>query len=104
MRVRRRGSGGQGRFAGGDGVERDLEMLEDATVSLITERRESRPWGMAGGDEGAPGENWLLPGGDESRAEPLPDKCTVHLRAGDVVRLLTFGGGGYGPASSRSPT
>jgi N-methylhydantoinase B/oxoprolinase/acetone carboxylase alpha subunit len=42
------------------------------------------------------GENWLLPGGDEARAERLPDKCTVHLRAGDVVRMLTPGGGGWG--------
>ncbi|MFP5317834.1 MAG: hydantoinase B/oxoprolinase family protein [Acidimicrobiia bacterium] len=101
MRVRRyrlrRGSGGAGRWAGGEGVERDLEMLEDATVSLITERRKSRPWGLQGGEPGAPGENWLLPGGDESRAERLPDKCTVRLRAGDVVRILTPGGGGYGP-------
>ncbi|MDP8938354.1 MAG: hydantoinase B/oxoprolinase family protein [Actinomycetota bacterium] len=100
MRVRRyrlrRGSGGAGRFVGGEGVERDVEMLEPATVSLITERRESRPWGAEGGEPGAPGENWLLPGGDESRAERLPDKCTVHLQAGDVVRMLTPGGGGWG--------
>jgi hypothetical protein len=40
------------------------------------------------------GENWLLPGGDEGRAERLPDKCTVELRAGDVVPMLTPGGGG----------
>jgi len=100
MRVRRyrlrRGSGGNGRFAGGEGVERELEMLEPATVSLITERRHSRPWGAEGGEPGAPGENWLLPQGDESRAERLPDKCTVHLQAGDVIRVLTPGGGGYG--------
>ena len=100
LRVRRyrlrRGSGGDGRWPGGDGIERDLEVLDDATVSLITERRTSRPWGLEGGGPGAPGENWLLPGGDESRAERLPDKCTVDLRAGDVVRILTPGGGGYG--------
>jgi len=92
----RRGSGGTGEFAGGDGIERDLLVLEDVTLSLITERRTSRPWGLAGGDPGAPGENWLLPGGDETRAERLPDKCTVELRSGDVVRLLTPGGGGWG--------
>ena len=73
-------------------------MLEDCTLSLITERRVSRPWGLAGGGAGAPGENWLLPGGDESRAERMADKCTVRLRAGDAVRILTPGGGGYGPA------
>ena len=95
----RRGSGGAGSSPGGEGIERDLLMLEDVTVSLITERRESRPWGLAGGEPGATGENWLLPGGDESRAERLLDKCTVNLRAGDVLRMLTPGGGGWGPAS-----
>src|SRR5581483_4926681 len=107
MRVRRyclrRDSGGAGAFSGGDGIERDLEMLEDATVSLITERRTSRPWGMAGGDPGAPGENWLLPAGDEGRAQRLPDKVTVHLRAGDVVRVLTPGGGGFGAERPAQP-
>jgi N-methylhydantoinase B/oxoprolinase/acetone carboxylase alpha subunit len=71
-------------------------MLEDVTVSLITERRDSQPWGLAGGGPGASGENWLLPGGDEDRAEPLPDKCTLRLAAGDVLRMLTPGGGGWG--------
>jgi N-methylhydantoinase B/oxoprolinase/acetone carboxylase alpha subunit len=100
MRVRRyrlrSGSGGAGEWPGGDGVERELELLEPATVSLITERRVSRPWGLGGGGPGASGENWLLPGGDERRAERLPDKCTIRLDAGDVVRLLTPGGGGWG--------
>ena len=108
MKVRRlalrRGSGGAGRFRGGDGIERDLEVLEDVTVSLITERRTSAPWGAAGGEPGAPGENWLLPGGDESRAERLPDKCTVRLRAGDVLRVRTPGGGGYGEVESGTAT
>jgi N-methylhydantoinase B/oxoprolinase/acetone carboxylase alpha subunit len=93
----RRGSGGAGEHAGGEGIERDLLMLEDVTVSLITERRASAPWGLAGGGPGAPGENWLLPGGDESRARPLPDKCTLRLGPGDVLRMLTPGGGGWGP-------
>ena len=92
----RQGSGGAGSAPGGEGIERDLLMLEDVTVSLITERRASRPWGLAGGEPGAPGENWLLPGGEEDRAERLPDKCTVRLRAGDVLRMLTPGGGGWG--------
>ncbi len=100
MRVRRyrlrRGSGGSGRWSGGEGIERDLEMLEDVTVSLITERRVSRPWGLAGGEPGAVGENWLLPGGDEARATRLSDKCTIRLAAGDVLRILTPGGGGWG--------
>jgi GrpB-like predicted nucleotidyltransferase (UPF0157 family) len=92
----RRGSGGAGLAAGGEGIERDLLMLEDVTVSLITERRVSQPWGLAGGQPGAVGENWLLPGGDESRATRLPDKCTIRLAAGDVLRMLTPGGGGWG--------
>jgi N-methylhydantoinase B/oxoprolinase/acetone carboxylase alpha subunit len=96
----RHGSGGAGAADGGDGIERDLLMLEDVTVSLITERRVSRPWGLAGGEPGAVGENWLLPGGDESRAERLPDKCTVRLASGDVLRMLTPGGGGWGAPRS----
>jgi N-methylhydantoinase B/oxoprolinase/acetone carboxylase alpha subunit len=92
----REGSGGPGRHPGGEGIERDLEVLEDVTVSLITERRASSPPGLAGGGPGAPGQNWLLPGGDEDRAERLADKCTVRLAAGDVLRMLTPGGGGWG--------
>ena len=100
IRVRRyalrRGSGGAGASPGGDGIARELELLEPATLSLVTERRVSRPWGLDGGRPGAAGENWLLPEGDEARARHLPDKCTVELAVGDVVRLLTPGGGGYG--------
>jgi N-methylhydantoinase B/oxoprolinase/acetone carboxylase alpha subunit/GrpB-like predicted nucleotidyltransferase (UPF0157 family) len=102
MRVRRyrlrTGSGGAGLFPGGEGIERDLQMLEDVTVSLITERRVSQPWGLWGGEPGAVGEDWLLPGGDESRAERLGDKCTIQMAAGDVLRMLTPGGGGWGRA------
>ena len=100
----RRGSGGAGFSPGGEGIERDLQLLEDCTVSLITERRVSRPPGLWGGEPGAAGENWLLPGGDESRAERLPDKCTIHLRSGDVVRMLTPGGAGWGPAAAAPST
>ena len=92
----RQGSGGAGLAPGGDGIERDLLMLEDVTVSLITERRVSQPWGLVGGEPGAVGENWLVPGGDETRAERLADKCTLRLKAGDVLRMLTPGGGGWG--------
>ncbi len=102
LRVRRyglrRGSGGSGAHRGGDGIERELEMLEDVTASLISERRHTAPWGLAGGEGGSVGENWLLPGGDESQACQLPDKVTVELRAGDVLRIRTPGGGAYGRA------
>ena len=97
----RRGSGGGGAAPGGEGIERDLQVLEPVTLSLITERRTSQPWGLAGGGPGATGENWLLPGGDEARAERLPDKCTVCLEPGYVVRMLTPGGGGWGLPPAR---
>ena len=75
----REGSGGRGRAAGGDGIERVIQVLEPGTLSLITERRGSRPWGLAGGEPGCGGENWLWPGGDESRRTPLLDKVTIAL-------------------------
>ena len=100
VRVRRyalrRGTGGLGAHRGGDGIERELEVLAEVTASLITERRQTPPWGLAGGTPGAVGENWLLPGGDASHATRLPDKVTVTLRPGDVLRIRTPGGGGYG--------
>ena len=95
----REGSGGAGRFRGGEGIERDLQVLEDCTISLITERRVSQPWGLQGGGPGAVGENWLLPGGFERLAKRLPDKCSFRLKAGDVVRMRTPGGGGWGPTA-----
>jgi N-methylhydantoinase B/oxoprolinase/acetone carboxylase alpha subunit len=92
----RQGSGGAGRAAGGEGIERVLQVLEPATVSLITERRKSRPWGLAGGEPGSVGENWVWPRGKESDRRPLLDKVTIELEAGDAVQILTPGGGGYG--------
>jgi N-methylhydantoinase B/oxoprolinase/acetone carboxylase alpha subunit len=92
----RQGSGGAGRAPGGEGIERVLQVLEPATLSLITERRKSRPWGLAGGEPGSVGENWVWPGGKESDRRPLLDKVTIELEAGDAVQILTPGGGGYG--------
>ncbi|HWH44623.1 MAG TPA: hydantoinase B/oxoprolinase family protein [Thermoleophilaceae bacterium] len=85
----RRGSGGAGRFRGGDGVVRELEALEPMELSLITERRRHAPRGAAGGGDGVPGRN--LVNGDE-----LPPKAVVSLRAGDRLRIETPGGGGHG--------
>lgn len=95
----RRGSVRAGFSPGGERIERDLLMLEDMTVSLMTERRVSQPWGLAGGEPGATRENWLLPQGDEPRARRLLDKCTIRMRAGGVLRMLTPGGGGWGSMS-----
>jgi len=96
----RRGTGGRGLAPGGDGIIRDLLMLEDCTVSLVTDRRVSQPWGLDGGEAGAVGENWLVPQGDERREERLPPNVTIHVAAGDVIRVLTPGGGGWGTPCS----
>jgi N-methylhydantoinase B len=85
----RRGSGGDGKHRGGDGVVRELEALADMSYSLITERRSHAPRGAAGGGDGAVGRNSL--NGDE-----LPAKATGSLRPGDRLRIETPGGGGYG--------
>ncbi len=75
-------AGGAGLAPGGEGIERVIQVLEPATLSLITERRRSRPYGLAGGEPGSTGENWLWPEGDESRRVPLADKLTIELAAG----------------------
>ncbi len=89
----RRGSGGSGRYPGGEGIEREIEFLADATVSLMGERRRLAPWGLAGGGPGGVGEDWLIRDGEEER---LDAKTTVEVTAGDRLRVLTPGGGGWG--------
>lgn len=91
----RRGSGGRGRYRGGDGIVRAVQTLVPAQVSLLTERRRLRPYGLAGGEPGQPGEN-LLQRGD--RVERLPGKGTFDLQPGDVLVIATPGGGGWGKA------
>jgi N-methylhydantoinase B len=88
----RRGSGGTGRFDGGDGVIREVEALADMDYSLITERRRHAPPGADGGGDGAPGRN-LLDG------EELDAKAGGTLRAGQRLRLETPGGGAHGAYS-----
>ena len=85
----RLGSGGDGVHAGGDGVVRELRVLEPCRLSLLTQRRTHRPAGAAGGQPGAPGRNLV----DD---EELPALASRDLDAGDVVRVVTPGGGGYG--------
>ncbi|HEX4009789.1 MAG TPA: hydantoinase B/oxoprolinase family protein [Solirubrobacteraceae bacterium] len=89
----RRGSGGAGRFRGGDGVVREIEALAPLHYSLITERRRHPPPGADGGEPGARGRN-LLDG------EELGPKATGELAAGQWLRIETPGGGGYGKPSS----
>ncbi len=91
----RSGSGGTGRHGGGHGMVRQIEFLAPLTLSLLTSRRNSRPWGLAAGGAGAAGENWLM--GQDGSSRRLPATCQVQVRAGDALRLLTPGGGGWGP-------
>jgi N-methylhydantoinase B len=89
----RRGSGGGGRFVGGDGVVRSYQFDSPATVTLMTERRRRRPWGLAGGGDAKAGRNVRVRDGEE---EVLPPKTTFEVRPGDVIRIETPGGGGFG--------
>lgn len=100
LRVRRAelrpGTGGAGRFSGGDGAVREVEVLADCVLTLQGERRERGPWGLAGGADGAPGRDTLVhPDGTE---EALPAKGTRAVAAGSRVRVETPGGGGWGLA------
>lgn len=97
MRVRRysirQGSGGNGRFRGGDGVVREVELLSDAQVTMLSDRRKTRPYGLDGGEPGAAGRTLLIsPAGERS----LAGKESTQARAGDRIRIETPGGGGYG--------
>lgn len=91
----RPGTGGAGTHAGGNGIRRDIELLADATVSLLTERRTTRPAGLAGGSGGATGENVLIRDGVERL---LPAKTTFNAEAGDIISIRSPGGGGWGVA------
>jgi N-methylhydantoinase B len=90
----RLGSGGSGRFAGGDGVIREYRALERCRLSLLTQRRALAPRGANGGGDGRPGRNLL-------NGRELPPFATIELEPGDVLRIETPGGGAYGVAGSR---
>ena len=94
----RRGSGGAGRHAGGDGLRRDLMLLADASVTLLSDRRLRGPAGAQGGASGAPGRNALLSDGREA---PLGGKDATEVKAGDVVSVRSPGGGGWGAPGAR---
>jgi N-methylhydantoinase B len=93
LRVRRyhlrEDSGGVGAQRGGDGAVREYEFLEPTTVTLLTERRSHRPWGLAGGGAGAAGEN-------RRGAALLPAKTSFRVKAGERITIATPGGGGWG--------
>ena len=92
----RTGSGGNGRFKGGDGLIREIEMLDSAQLTLLTERRRLSPYGLAGGEPGERGINMLI---QRNEKRILPSKGTFDLSRGDVVSISTPGGGGYGLVS-----
>ncbi len=97
IRVRRyalrRGSGGAGRYRGGDGLIREIEFLCPATVTVLSERRRSAPYGLRGGEPGRPGCNLLIRRGEERE---LPGQVALQVQAGDLLSLRTPGGGGWG--------
>jgi N-methylhydantoinase B len=93
----RRNSGGEGKHRGGDGIVRELELLSDAQVTLLADRREIQPWALAGGNAGATGQTRII---RDNTEEKLPGKCTRELSAGTRIRIESPGGGGWGRAES----
>lgn len=104
LRVRRyclrSGSGGAGHHPGGEGVVKEMEMLDETRITLIGDRRKQSPYGLAGGEPGRPGRNALLRKG---RIRELPGKCTLTGHAGDILIVETPGGGGWGSSQSLPP-
>ncbi len=107
VRVRRyslrRGSGGAGRWRGGDGIVREIEFLTDVQFAILSDRRKFPPYGLAGGAPGNRGQSMYVK--ENGQAQPLPGKCAVNARAGDRVVILSPGGGAWGskkkPARSK---
>lgn len=91
----RRDSGGEGKNRGGDGIVREIEFLDEVEVSILSQRRSMGPYGLAGGAAGQPGRNLLRRVGQPDWEE-LPAVATFSSKAGDVLRIETPGGGGWG--------
>jgi len=90
----RRATGGAGRHRGGDGIVREVELLAEARVTILSDRREGQPYGLNGGEPGAPGRNTILRRGQAP--EIVSGVCSFDLSPGDRVRIETPGGGGHG--------
>jgi N-methylhydantoinase B len=90
----RPGSGGDGKFCGGDGLVREIELLADAQVTLLADRRKFPPYGLMGGGPGMVGKATLI---TKAGARELPGKCSIRANKGDVIRIESPGGGGWGP-------
>jgi 5-oxoprolinase (ATP-hydrolysing) len=91
----RRGSGGAGRFCGGDGVVRKIRFRENMTASILSNRRRVAPFGLEGGDSALPGRNWVLRA--HGIREDFGATATAAMQTGDVFVIETPGGGGFGP-------
>ncbi len=94
-------TGGAGKFRGGCGVRKDIELRSDATLSLLGDRNKFQPYGLFGGQPGALGEMILNP--DTNHAEALHSKEVRRLKKGDVVSIRISGGGGLGNVAERDP-
>jgi N-methylhydantoinase B len=98
LRVRRYslrpGSGGGGKHRGGEGIIREIEVLTDCEVTLLADRRSRGPWGLAGGEAGAPGKTRVVR--TSGSIEEMPGKFSTRLRKGERVRIESPGGGGWG--------
>ena len=98
LRVRsyalREGSGGEGKFRGGDGIIRQIEVLTDCDVTLLADRRSRGPWGLAGGKDGAPGK--ALVTRLDGATQTMPGKFSIRLRKGERITIESPGGGGWG--------
>jgi 5-oxoprolinase (ATP-hydrolysing) len=92
----RRGSGGAGCWRGGDGVVREFEFREPLTISLLTQHRESGPFGVDGGGDGQPGKQTLVRA--SGAVETLDSSASLRVEAGDRLVVETPGGGGFGSA------
>ncbi|MBW2490037.1 MAG: hydantoinase B/oxoprolinase family protein [Deltaproteobacteria bacterium] len=89
----RRGTGGNGRHKGGDGIVREIELLSDAEVTVLSERRRMPPYGLFGGEPGSVGKNVII---RNEGSEQKGSKFSASLNKGDRLRIETPGGGGYG--------
>jgi N-methylhydantoinase B len=98
LRVRqyslRPGSGGVGKYRGGDGIVREIEVLTDCEVTLLSERRTHGPWGLSGGGDGAPGKTSVIR--KDGSMETMPGRFSTRLAPGERIRIESPGGGGWG--------
>jgi N-methylhydantoinase B len=90
----RKGSGGTGKFRGGDGIVREVELLADSEVTLLADRRSRGPYGLQGGTDGQAGLTEIVR--KDGARETLPGKASVRAKKGDRVRIESPGGGGWG--------